>query len=292
MDTSITFKVDTASLNDNYFNVQERLRKLYFREAPFKEFVSYTFTRYEYNNELTIGVFANEQQIGIVPQDISQQFNLLWVDNYDVVSSISGDADKGWECELTVSFSQKPIERHTQAIKRKSHPPKEEYRKCPICGHRLRRSQKHPEYGLCDICAKKIPWVNEDDYEIYRPTSARAKPKLKTKRNVCAIISLILTFAYLLYCIYYWGNLSTGTSTAEQFGSAIAITLVFPHLIATALAFIFNAIGVILPNRWFVLTGAILYAISIVLFFAYFMFIIIQMILSFIGFALMKPKEQ
>lgn len=288
MDSSITFKVDTTATGTSS---QEILRKIYAHDVPYKDFVSYTFARYEYNDDLAIGVYANGDQIGIVPQDISQQFNLLWVGNYDVASSVSGDDENGWECELAVSFMQKPVEHHTHAVKKKVPEKREEYRRCPICGNRLRRSQKHPEYGLCDVCAKKIPWVNEDDYEVYRPTSSHSKPKLKTKRNVCAIISLVLTLAYLAYSVYYWGNLSTGTSSAEQFGSAIAVTLVFPHLIATALAFIFNAIGVILPNRWFVLTGAILYVVAIVLFFTYFIFVVVQMILSFIGFAFMKPKE-
>ena len=44
-------------------------------------------------------------------------------------------------------------------------------------------------------------------------------------------------------------------------------------------------------KRGFALTGAILYAVSMVLFPMYFFFVIVQMILSFVGFAkLKKPR--
>jgi hypothetical protein len=41
-------------------------------------------------------------------------------------------------------------------------------------------------------------------------------------------------------------------------------------------------------KRGFALTGAILYAVSMVLFIPYFFFVLVQTILSFIGFAKLK----
>ena len=64
-----------------------------------------------------------------------------------------------------------------------------------------------------------------------------------------------------------------------------------PHLICTLIAVIFNALGLFLNKRGFALTGAILYSVAMVLFLAYFMFVIIEMILSYVGFAMMKKKE-
>ena len=43
-----------------------------------------------------------------------------------------------------------------------------------------------------------------------------------------------------------------------------------------------------MKKRGFALVGAILYAVAMVLFIPYFMFVIVQMILSFVGFANLK----
>ena len=76
--------------------------------------------------------------------------------------------------------------------------------------------------------------------------------------------------------------------SSDLAGAAIATALVTPHMICTVLAVIFNGLGLFMNKRGFALTGAILYAVAIVMFIPYFMFIIIQMILSFVGFAKMK----
>lgn len=111
----------------------------------------------------------------------------------------------------------------------------------------------------------------------------------KKKLSKCLMISLIIGVAYLAYSASYWtGAAGSGANTAEQIGSGLATALVMPHLICTALAVIFNALGLFLKKRGFALTGAILYTVALVLFPVYFMFVIIEMILSYIGFAKMK----
>ncbi len=50
----------------------------------------------------------------------------------------------------------------------------------------------------------------------------------------------------------------------------------------------YAGLGWALSSRGFALTGAILYAVAAVLFPLYAMFVLIQMILSFIGFAILK----
>lgn len=108
---------------------------------------------------------------------------------------------------------------------------------------------------------------------------------MKTKKSVLLIISLVLGILYLVYSVFYW----TGAGTSDL-GGALATALVFPHLICTLVAVIFNALGLFMHKRGFVLTGAILYAVAMALFPVYFMFVIIQMILSFIGYARMKKQ--
>lgn len=96
----------------------------------------------------------------------------------------------------------------------------------------------------------------------------------------------------MLYSLFYWVGVSaSSTDVWSQLGTGIATTLVMPHLICTLIAVIFNALGLFLNKRGFALTGAILYSVAMVLFLAYFMFVIIEMILSYVGFAMMKKKE-
>ena len=59
-------------------------------------------------------------------------------------------------------------------------------------------------------------------------------------------------------------------------------------MICTVLATIFNGLGLFMKKRGFALVGSILYAVAMVLFIPYFMFVIVQMILSFVGFAKLK----
>ena len=106
--------------------------------------------------------------------------------------------------------------------------------------------------------------------------------------NKCLLVSFVLGVLYAIYIVAYFGGAVGGSEGAEQAGAAIATALVTPHMICTVLAVIFNGLGLFMNKRGFALTGAILYAVAIVMFIPYFMFIIIQMILSFVGCAKMK----
>lgn len=113
----------------------------------------------------------------------------------------------------------------------------------------------------------------------------------KGKLSVLLLISLILGVLYIIYSIWYWtGTAGSGASTAEQVGTSVATILVMPHLIFTALAVLFNALGLFMRKRGFALTGGILYTVALVLFPVYFMFVIIQVVLSYIGYAKL-PKS-
>ena len=111
----------------------------------------------------------------------------------------------------------------------------------------------------------------------------------KKKMSKLLFISLIIGVAYLIYSANYWGGAIDATAeTSEQIGAGIATALVMPHLIFTALAVLFNALGLFLKKRGFALTGAILYTVALVLFPMYFIFVIVEMIFSYIAFAKMK----
>ena len=115
----------------------------------------------------------------------------------------------------------------------------------------------------------------------------------KKKLNKLLLISFILGALYMVYSIVYWSGASSNTAdTAEQLGSAIATAIVMPHLVVTFLAVVFNALGLFMHKRGFALTGAILYAVAMALFPFYFFFVIVQMILSFVGFAKLPKKNK
>lgn len=115
---------------------------------------------------------------------------------------------------------------------------------------------------------------------------------MKQKLSKTLLISFIVGVLYLVYSIFYWSGAASSTAdAAEQIGAGIATVVVMPHLICTTLAVIFNGLGLFLRKRGFALTGAILYTVAMVLFPAYFMFVIVEMILSYVGFAKMKKVE-
>ena len=109
------------------------------------------------------------------------------------------------------------------------------------------------------------------------------------EKSACLLIAWILGAVYVLYLFSYFAGANANTTdAAEAIGAGIATALVMPHMIVTLLAVIFNILGWAMNKRGFALTGGILYAVAMVLFPLYFFFVIVQMILSFVGFARLK----
>ncbi|MDO4198445.1 MAG: hypothetical protein Q4D13_05605 [Erysipelotrichaceae bacterium] len=111
------------------------------------------------------------------------------------------------------------------------------------------------------------------------------------KRNVLLLISAIIGTIYGIYLIAYFTGAVSGSSGTEQAGAALAGVLVMPHMAMVWIALIFNWLGYIFKLRWAALVAGILYAVSMVLFFVYFMFVVVEMILCFIAYAKMKKVE-
>ena len=115
----------------------------------------------------------------------------------------------------------------------------------------------------------------------------------KQKLSKLLLVSFIIGILYLGYSAAYWtGAITTSGEPAEQVGGALATAIVAPHLIATTFAVLFNCLGLFMRSRGFALAGAILYTVAIVLFPMYFMFVTIEAILSYIGFAKMKKETK
>ncbi len=112
------------------------------------------------------------------------------------------------------------------------------------------------------------------------------------RRSKLLLISAIIGTAYIIYLIsYFAGGLSNASGTSEEIGGAIATMLVAPHMVLTGIAVIFNWLGFALKAKWAALVAGILYAVAMVLFIMYFMFVVIEMILCFIAYAKMKKAE-
>lgn len=109
--------------------------------------------------------------------------------------------------------------------------------------------------------------------------------------NKCLLIAFILGALYAVYCITYFGGAIMSTEGIDQVGAGLATALVTPHMICVVIAVIFNGLGMYLKKTGFALVAAILYAVAMVLFIPYFFFVIIQMILAFVGYSQLKKAN-
>lgn len=110
------------------------------------------------------------------------------------------------------------------------------------------------------------------------------------KKSKFLLVSFILGLLYLGYLVYWFGGSLITTTGGEQLGVGLASFIVFPHFVCTGLATLFNGLGWGMNKKGFALTGAILYVVSMLLFPLYFIFVIIQAILSFIGYAKLEKN--
>ncbi len=107
------------------------------------------------------------------------------------------------------------------------------------------------------------------------------------KKSILLLLSWMLTIGYLIVLFINFTNIGKGTETSAL-AQGVVFVIMIPHLIVVLLALIFNILGWALKSRGFALTCAILYTVGMVFFPPFFYFLIIQMILSYVGFALTK----
>ncbi len=111
------------------------------------------------------------------------------------------------------------------------------------------------------------------------------------KKSKLLLISGIIGTLYLIYLIYYFADANVSSSGSEAIGAGIATMLVAPHAVLAGIALVFNWLGFFLNVKWAALVAGILYAVAMVLFIMYFMFVIVEMILCFIAYSKMKKNE-
>ena len=104
-------------------------------------------------------------------------------------------------------------------------------------------------------------------------------------RSKCAVIAGVWCLVYGIYLIaHFWGALGSSDGT-EVLGGLIAGAMVMPHLVMVVLAAIFFLVGIFIKKPWGILVGSILVSVALVMFPMYFMFVLVPIILGFIGFA-------
>lgn len=123
-------------------------------------------------------------------------------------------------------------------------------------------------------------------------TNIQTKVSEKTKKSKLLLVSGILGTLYLIYLItYFMGGMATDDQ-AQVIAGGLATMLVMPHMLCVGVAVLFTWIGWALRARWGALVAGILYSVSILAMFIYTPFVIIQLILSFVGFAKMKKSNE
>lgn len=109
--------------------------------------------------------------------------------------------------------------------------------------------------------------------------------------SIPAMLAAVLGTAYLAYIISYFlgQNVDAAGSTAEAVGAGLATMLVLPHIVCVCCAVLMNWLGVLLRRTsGFLLAGGILYLVGGAIFFMYFVFVVLQAILCFVGYARRK----
>ena len=114
----------------------------------------------------------------------------------------------------------------------------------------------------------------------------KSKKNLRKKKGRgLAIFSFLLSLAYVIYIISYFGNISM-----ESIGGFLATSIVMPHMLCAGLGAIFLGVGSICYKGWGVLTGSILLAVAAILFPTYALMVIIQTVIGFISYAIIQKN--
>lgn len=92
-------------------------------------------------------------------------------------------------------------------------------------------------------------------------------------RSKILFIASALATLYTVYLISYFGDATINADgTVETIGSAIATTLVTPHMFMFLIGAIFGWIGFLAKKSWAALVAAILYSVGTLFFLVYAMF--------------------
>ena len=120
---------------------------------------------------------------------------------------------------------------------------------------------------------------------------------LQTRRSICLVVSTIIAFVYLAILAFFTLSMMAGAITtlddpvaaaiASGFIGSILNALLLPHAIFLLLGLILNFMGWFSKSRGLALTAAILYTISLALMPFALYFLLVPVVLSYVGFATM-----
>lgn len=133
----------------------------------------------------------------------------------------------------------------------------------------------------------------EDYKRDYEKFLAESRGKNRPRRSICLLLATLLGLAYSGLLLYnFLGGFTDVESDAELLGTAFATYLVAPHMVLASAAALCGLGGWLARNRWLALTAGILYLVAGLAFPIYFLFVVLQGILSIVAFALMGQKGQ
>ncbi|WP_251158838.1 hypothetical protein [Caniella muris] len=110
----------------------------------------------------------------------------------------------------------------------------------------------------------------------------------RINERLLTIIAFIFAAAYVLYCAIFWGGQIAGGNDV----AVLAVYILMPHLIATAVAFVLTALALFLGKSWWNLAAGIVYIVAICCFPAYWFFLVVPCVLSFFAFWHMHRQEK
>jgi len=110
----------------------------------------------------------------------------------------------------------------------------------------------------------------------------------KMKRNNLLLVSWILSLGYFIYVIAWMLGAGGKGDEAEQLATGIVILLTLPHAFLLFIGLLFNVLGWAMNKRGFALAGAILYSVAMFFMIPTFFMLVIQTVLSYVGFAQIK----
>lgn len=125
----------------------------------------------------------------------------------------------------------------------------------------------------------------QQEYAAYQ----KEQRKKNAKHSVCLFLAFILGLIYLVFLLFItYVNVPAAAQVSESLaailGNAVNQIMVWPHMISTLLAVILTGFAFARKSRGMALAGAILYTVALVLYPGYFMFVIVEALLGFIGF--------
>lgn len=80
----IEFKVAGVTFKNGRKTRQALIRAIKFKDPPYDKEVVITLERYDFEGRLAIGVYANGEQLGNVPADMTSEVDTAWKGQYTV----------------------------------------------------------------------------------------------------------------------------------------------------------------------------------------------------------------